>query len=61
MISPEPPGHITDDEKAPPREKQDNQQKGCGCGHQHDTAEEEGLDSANDFMQKFLKKADPAK
>lgn len=61
MISPEPPGHIEDEEKVPAREKQDDKHKGCGCGHEHDTPEEEGVDSANDFMRKFLKKADPAK
>lgn len=56
MILPDQPGPIQDDKKTPPRDKQDGDNKECGCDHDHKSPEEEGVDSANDFMRKFLKK-----
>ncbi len=58
MISPEQPGPPKDEKKAPPPDKQDRAKGECACGHDHDSAEEQGVDSANDFMRKFLKKSE---
>jgi len=41
-----------------PSDKQDGTKKECGCGGDHKSPEEEGVDSANDFMRKFLKKSE---
>jgi hypothetical protein len=60
MISPDQPGPIQDQKKSPPRDKQDGEKKECDCGHDHKAPEEEGVESANDFMRKFLKKSDDA-
>ena len=57
MISPEQAGPVKDEKKTPPREKHDGDKKECGCGHDH-SPEEEGVDTAHDFMRKFLKKSE---
>lgn len=58
MISPEQSGPVKDEKNTPPREKQDGDKKECDCRHDHDSPEEEGVDSAHDFMRKFLKKSE---
>ena len=58
MINPEQPGPVKDDKKTPPRDQQDGDNKECGCGHDHDSPEEEGVDSAHNFMRKFLKESE---
>jgi hypothetical protein len=59
MISPEQPGPVEDKKKTPPRDKQDGDKKECDCGKDHSHyPEEEGVDTANDFMRKFLKKSE---
>jgi hypothetical protein len=59
MISPEQPGPVEEEKKSPPRDKQDSDKKECDCGKDYSRPpEEEGVDSANDFMRKFLKKSE---
>ncbi len=53
MSSPKNPGPIDRKRKTPPRKKQDGVSKAP-----KKSPEEEGVDTANDFMQKFLKKSE---
>lgn len=57
MILPESPGPVDDQKKTPPRDKQDGDKQECGCDSDH-SPEEDGVDTANDFMRKFLKKSE---
>ncbi len=58
MISPEQPGPPKDEKKSPLPEKQERGKGECACGHDHKSPEEEGVDSAHNFMAQFLKKSE---
>ncbi len=57
MILPDNLGPVEDEKETPPRVKQDGDKDECGCGDDH-SPEEQGVESAYDFMRKFLKKSE---